>query len=163
LTPLSDKYSIRYNTVLAVDKAYGFTADADDASGVRLEFLVNFTDYISKESSNNLFWDLGAAIDSARGENARYQKYSTGGGYVFESFAATLSSLRLGYQYLKYPDRSSPRTDNQLTLTYTLDKALSKNSNLGVSVAAVNNSSNTDLYKYNDVTAGLQYTKSIGF
>lgn len=163
-SPVNEKYTLKYNAVLAVDKSYSHTVDEDDASGLRVEFDVALLNYMSKRNADNLFFDLGVEFDSAKGTNARYKKYSTDVGYAFGSFMQTESSIKLSYYYLNYPDKAtSARTDNQVGATYTMNKVFAGGSALGFMLGAVSNSSNVDLYKYNDVLAGVQYSKSFGF
>lgn len=163
VTPYSTNYSVKYNTSIASDKSRGFTSDDDNASGLRFDFLTTFVNYLSQEDNTNIFYDLGISYSSTTGINTKYKKYLAGVGYMYPSFSNTNSSVRLGYHYLNYSEKVSPRTDNQLNLSYGVSKNLQENSTLGFSLTYVNNSSNTELNKYSDVTAGLQYTKSIGF
>lgn len=163
LTPFSTDFAIKYNVTLAADTAYGYTSDDDDSSGTRIEFLTTFTHFLSEQNINNLFYDLGADYNSAKGINSRFRKFSAAVGYMYPSFSETVSSIRLGYVYLNYPDKSEPRTDNQGTFAYNVTKVFQSGSSLSLSIGAGSNSSNITLNKYSEVVAGLQYTKSIGF
>ena len=156
-------FTIRYSLTLAADKAYGFTSEDDDSSGTRTEFLMTFTHFISQQTINNIFYDLGADSNSAKGINSRFRKFSGAVGYMYPSFWETISSVRLGLSSLKYPDKSEPRNDTQTGFSYNVTKAFASGSTLGFSASAVSNSSNVALNKYTDFVAGFQYTKSFGF
>ncbi|MEQ1723646.1 MAG: tetratricopeptide repeat protein [Pseudobdellovibrio sp.] len=163
LSPISNDNSLKYNVTLSVDKSYGFNTDDDDASGLRFDFLVTYVQYTSKTESSNMFYDLGVDYSSTKGINTRYKRYSTAIGYSWPTWKSTFSSVRLGYEYLNYSDKTSPRTDNQANLSYSLSKDLGNRASLGLNLKLVNNTSNVDLNKYSDVSAGVQYTKSFGF
>ncbi len=163
LTPYSADYTVKYNLNVASDKSHGNTSAEDDASGLRVDFLTTFVQYLSKKNITNLFYDLGVDHASANGINARSNKYSMAVGYMYPSFSNTLSSIRLGYHYLAYPDKVVPRMDNQLNFAYSVSKELLTGSSLNFSVRIVGNSSNIELSKYADATVGVQYTKSLGF
>ena len=160
-TPLSLKWGIKYNSILAVDRSYGYTSDDDDASGLRFEFFTTFVRYL--EAGRSLFYDLGANYNSAKGINSRYKKYTGAIGYSYPSFKETQSSVRLSYHYLNYPDKASPRTDNQGSLSYNISKEINSQSAINFSLAAISNSSNLELNKFSDMVVGLQYSYSFGF
>lgn len=163
-TPFSSRYNMRYNAVIAADKSHGHSTDDDDASGLRLEFLATFTQYLSDRGINNVFYDLGAENNGAKGVNARYQRYIAGVGYMFPTFGSTTSAVRLGYVHMAYPDRAPARRDNQVNFSYNMMKELqSLNASVGFNLGAVSNSSNSDLNKYSDYSAGLLYTQNISF
>ncbi|MBY0554997.1 tetratricopeptide repeat protein [bacterium] len=162
-SPISNDYAVKYNVTLSVDKSFGYTSDSDDASGLRFDFLGTFVKYTSQADSRNIFYDLGADYSSTKGINTRYKRYTTAIGYSWPSWMSTFSSVRLAYQYMNYADKASPRTDNQATLSYNISKEVADRSTLGFVAGYTNNSSNTDLNKYSDFTAGIQYTKSFGF
>jgi|GEM_PF-5097742 len=162
LTPFAADYALKYNTTIASDQAYGFTNEEDNASGVRVEFMVTLAKYLSQENNKNLFYDLGVNYSGTKGVNARNKKYFTAIGYIYPSFLNTVSALRLGYHYLNYSEKLAPRTDNQINFSYSISKSLHENSALSFSLGAVSNSSNVDLNKYSDVNLGLQYTFNIG-
>lgn len=161
LTPYSPKWAIKYNTLLAVDKSYGFNSDDDDASGLRFEFLTTFVNNLPE--SKNLFYDIGVNYNSAKGANSRYGKYIAGVGYGFPSFKETYSSVRLGYFYLNYPDKSSARIDSNASLSYNVSKEIDSKSSLSFSAAAAYNNSNSELNKYTDINLGIQYSYNFGF
>jgi len=163
LTPFSSNYAVRYNATVAADSSYGFTSDDDDASGLRFEFLATLVKYLSAKNAKNVFYDLGVDYSSTKGINTRYKKYLTAVGYMYPSLQDTTSSVRLGYQYLNYSEKISPRIDNQINFSYGISKNLQNNSTLFFSLGAVSNSSNVELNKYSDLNIGIQYTKSIGF
>jgi hypothetical protein len=163
LSPISFDNSIKYNVTLSVDKSYGFTSDSDDASGLRLDFLATYVQYNSKTESTSIFYDLGIDYSITNGINTRYKRYSAALGYSWPIWKSTFSSVKLGYEYLNYPDKTFPRTDNQVNLSYSLSQDLGDKSSLGFNLVFVSNSSNIDLNKYSDLSAGLQYTKSFGF
>lgn len=162
-SPISNDYAIKYNVTLSVDKSYGYSADNDDASGLRFDFLGTFVQYTSKTDSRNIFYDLGIDYSSTKGINTRYKRYTGAIGYSWPSWMNTFSSVRLAYQYMNYPDKTTPRTDNQGSLSYNISKEIAERSTLGFVAGYTNNSSNIDLNKYSDFTAGIQYTKSFGF
>ena len=161
--PHSVNFAIRYSLTVAADTAYGFTSEDDDTSGSRVEFLTTFTHFLSQQTINNIFYDLGADSNSAKGVNSRFRKFSGAVGYMYPSFWETITTLRLAISSLSYPDKSEPRTDTQAGFSYNVVKAFASGSTLGFSVSAVNNSSNITLNKYNDFVAGFQYTRSFGF
>ncbi len=163
LTPLSVNRSVKYTSVLAVDKSYGYTSDDDDASGLRAEFSASVTNYLAIDSSANWFYDLGIDYDSAKGVNTRYRKYSAAAGYSVPWKWATTSVVKLGYHYLNYPDKTTARTDNQGNLNWSVSRDLNKNSTLSFSLKAVSNSSDAELYRYTDYGAGVLYTYNIGY
>lgn len=161
--PHSINFAIRYSLTVAADTAYGFTSEDDNASGSRVEFLTTFTHFLSQQSLNNIFYDLGADSNSAKGINSRFRKFSGAVGYMYPSFWETISTLRLAISSLNYPDRSVTRTDTQGGLSYNIVRSFASGSTLGFSMSAVSNSSNITLNTYNDFVAGFQYTKSFGF
>lgn len=163
LTPYSTDFSIKYNATVAADRSYHYSSEDDEATGLRFEFLTTFVQYLSKKDITNIFYDLGIDYSSTSGINTRYKKYSTAMGYMYPSFINTLSSVRLGYHNLNYSDKAVPRTDNQVNLSYNITKDLTSGAVVGLSIGAVSNSSNTDINKYSDEVAGLQYVKSIEF
>lgn len=163
LTPYSNNFAIRYNATLAADTAYGFTTEDDDSTGARLELLTTFTHFLSQQNINNMFYDIGADFNAAKGINGRFQKFSTGVGYMYPSLRETISSIRLGASLLNYPDKAEPRNDTQAVVSYNITKAFQSGSTLGFSASAVSNSSNIALNKYTDFVAGVQFTKSFGF
>lgn len=160
---LSDKHLIRYGGSLAYDQSHGVSSSDDDATGFRLN-LQSTVDYLySKDESKNLFWDIAAELANSAGINTKHSRYSTGVGYNFPSPYKTSSSLRFGYESLSYPDKSSPRSDQQLNLALNVSKELTDSSAVLLTGKYLSNSSNTDLYKYTDLAIGIQYTKSLGF
>ena len=161
--PYSSSFAIRYSATLATDTAYGFTTDEDNASGIRGELAANFTHFLSEETINNIFYDVGADYTAAKGINGRFKKLSTSVGYMYPSFWESVSSVRAGLVYLTYPDKLEPRTDTQVNLGYNITKSFQSGSTLAFSITALTNNSNIRLNKYNDFVSGLQYTKSIGF
>lgn len=161
--PFKIDNKIKYNATFAVDKSYGYTSDDDDASGFRSDFLVTLVQYLSKKNITNIFYDLGIGYSGTKGVNTKYQKYSTAVGYIYPSFSDTYSSLRLGYNYLNYSEKPSPRTDNQVNFLYNITKDFSAGASAGISMGYVNNGSNVELNKYSDLTVGVQYIKSFGF
>lgn len=163
LIPVTARYTMRYNAVLAVDKSHGFSSEDDDASGPRYELLATLVQYTSDSGLNNIFYDLGAEMSGAEGINARYRRYVAGLGYMYGSFWDTTSAVRLGYSYLEYPNKATPRRDNQVNFSYNINKDLSAGSAVGVTLGAVSNSSDTELNKYSDYSVGLLYTKNFGF
>lgn len=163
LTSYSRKYAMKYHGLLALDKSYNYSTDDDDASGLRMELMGTFYQFLNPSASSSLYYELGAESGNTKGINTRYKKYSAGSGFNFSSFWETSSNFHLEYFYLSYPDRSTSRTDNHGELSYTLSKDFSGGNNLSFTLTGVSNSSNSDLNKYNDFTAGLQYSKSFGF
>lgn len=161
--PHSVNFAIRYSLTLAADTAYGFASEDDDSSGSRAEFLTTFTHFLSQQTLNNIFYDLGADSNAAKGINSRFRKFTGAVGYMYPSFWETISTMRLAISSLNYPDRSESRTDTQGGLSYNVVKSFSSGSTLGFSMSAVHNNSNITLNKYNDFVAGFQYTKSFGF
>lgn len=160
---LSERYLIRYGGSLSYDQSHGVSSSDDDASGLRLN-LQSTVDYIySKDESKNLFWDLAAELASSKGINTKHNRYSTGVGYNFPSMYKTSSSLRLGFEGLSYPEKSSPRSDQQLNFSLNVSRDLTDSSAVLMTGKFISNSSNTDLYKYTDIAFGIQYTKSFGF
>lgn len=162
-SPITYDNAIKYNLTLSVDKSHGFSSDNDDASGLRFDFLGTFVQYTSKSDAANVFYDIGIDYSSTKGINTRYKRYTGAVGYSWPTWANTYSSARLSYQYLNYPDKTAPRTDNLGSLSYNISKDMGDRATLGFVTTYTNNSSNTDLNKYSDVSAGLQYTKSVGF
>lgn len=163
LSPLSASKSINYNLMAAANKSYGFTSDDDDDSGQRFEFLGTFINYPSEDRNNNIFFDLGVDYNFAKGSNARYKKYSAAAGYMHPSLMQSTGSVRLAYYYMNYPDKTAPRTDNQVSLAYYLGKGYSGGSYVDFTLAGVMNNSNSELNKYSDVVFGIQYSKTLAF
>lgn len=162
-SPITYDNALKYNVTLSVDKSHGFSSDNDDASGIRFDFLGTFVQYTSKKDARSIFYDIGVDYSSTKGINTRYKRYSAALGYSWPTWANTFSSARLAYQYLNYPDKGSPRTDNQGNLSYNITMDMGERATMGFVATYTNNSSNTDLNKYSDVSAGVQYTKSFGF
>ena len=163
VTQLSSRFYLNVTGTAATDTSYAFTSDDDDASGLRLELYTSLVQYLSKEKNYSLSYDLGASTKNAKGINPRFTKYSAGLGYGFPSFMGTVSFVKLGFENLSYKDKAIPRTDSKSTFDYVLSKSLSAQSSLGVSFGADSNTSNVELYKYNDFNVGFQYLTGFGF
>lgn len=163
LTPWSSKFAMRYNAIVASDKASGFQLADDDASGTRLEVMLSPVQYLS-DMNHYLMYDLGYEQNTATGINARYKRYQAAINFGYASFGSSNSTLRLAYSNLSYPDKNIPRKDNQYSLSHTTSMPLGwSNSSLGITVGVTNNQSNIDFNKYTDFNAGLLFAKSFGF
>lgn len=162
MIPLGGAYSLRNALTVASDKSVGHSSDEDDASGLRVEFLSSLYQSLS-DRGNSVYYKAGADVANTKGINTRYKKYKVGLGYVWPSWGETVSNVGLDYSHLSYSDRTVKRSDNQYSLAYAVSKSFASASSLGLLLEAVQNSSNSDLNKYNDYNIGLQYSKSFGF
>ena len=97
------------------------------------------------------------------GVNPRFTKYAAGFGFAWPTIYDTVSTLRLGYENTSYKDKFVPRTDKKGTIDFVFNKSLSPQSSFAISMGGDSNSSNVDLYKYNDVNVGVQYLTGFGF
>lgn len=163
LTQLSSTYNLNFTGTVASDKSYNFSSTDDDSTGLRVEVLASFTEFLAKDKSNSVVYDIGLANKNAKGINSRFSRYSAGLGYNYPSFWETNSNVKVGYAYLNYPDRTTPRNDTKGSLDYTVAKLLSPQTSFAVAMGVDVNSSNTDLYKYTGFNIGFQYITSFGF
>ena len=100
---------------------------------------------------------------STKGVNTRYKKYRAGLGYLWPSWGATVSNVGVDYFHLSYAERAIKRGDHQYSLAYALSKNFTQADSLSFIVETTQNTSNSDLNKYSDYSAGLQYNKTFGF
>jgi tetratricopeptide (TPR) repeat protein len=163
LFDLSQRLSTDISLVAASDKGYNFSSDDDDASGPRSEFTAILKHFLNQERTQIISYGLGASVKNASGVNVRYQKAVATLGYQMPTFWDTESSFDLKYEYLTYPDKATPRKDSKGVFTYTLMQPLNSTASLGYNLGAEVNSSDTELYKYDDYYAGIQFTLSTGF
>lgn len=161
LTPLNETQSLRYSATLASDKSSGHSADDDDATGIRLELTGSF--YQQLDDSDSVYFKAGADMANTKGINTRYKKYRAGFGYLWPSWGNTVSNVGFDYFHLSYGERAIKRGDHQYALAYALSKNFSQSSSLSFVMEATQNTSNSDLNKYSDYSAGLQYSQSFGF
>lgn len=160
---LSSRYGIDANIVLGSDTSSTYLTDDDNPSGIRTEAGFILKDYLDRAKTKSFLFGFTAAKKDAKGINARYQRYGLSVGYQFPSFAETSSTLGMSYEYLAYPDKTTPRKDNKASVDYNLTQSLSAGSALLYSANATLNSSDVDSYKYDDLKVGLQYVANIGF
>lgn len=145
------------------DTGYNFTSDDDDSSGTRGDLTVLLRQLLNNDRTEMLTYSIGAAAKTSKGINNRYQKLIASLGYQFPSFAETNSTVQLTYENLSYPDKTVPRKDNKVELEYTVSQALTPSSTLNYSLGGTVNSSDVDIYKYDDYYLGLQYVLILGF
>jgi hypothetical protein len=145
------------------DTGYNYTAEEDNQTGSRGELTVLLRQLLNSDRTELLTYSIGAAAKTSEGINNRYQKLRATLGYQFPSFAETNSSIELEYENLSYPDKTVPRKDNKVGLQYTVSQTLNPSSTLNYSLGGTVNSSDSDVYKYDDYFLGLQYVLVVGF
>lgn len=160
---VSQKMSMDISLIGGSDKGYTHTTEDDDLSGSRGEMTVVLKQLLNNERTEMLTYSLGGAVKNSTGINSRYQRGRLSVGYQFPSFAETNSSVDLAYEYLSYPDKTITRKDNKGELDYTISQTLTPSSTLNYSLGATVNTSDNEVYKYDDYYLGIQYVFVIGF
>lgn len=164
LFDVNQKLSMDISLIGASDKGYNFSSEDDDATGTRTELAIAAKHFLDKERTQILTYGLGASIKNSIGVNTRYQKGRLSIGYQFSGpWENITSGADLAYEYLNYPDKATPRKDNKGIIEYSIVQMLNPSSSLSYRLGTESNSSDVDLYKYDDIYAGLQYTLAVGF
>jgi len=163
LFDMSQTLSMDISLVGGADTGYNYTAEEDNQSGSRGELTVLLRQLLNFDRDELLTYSIGAATKSSSGINSRYQKLRATLGYQFPSFAETNSSVELEYENLSYPDKTVPRKDNRVELEYTVSQMLNPSSTVNYTLGGAVNSSDSDVYKYDDYFLGIQYVLVVGF
>lgn len=160
---LHSKLALKYEVNLNFDRAYGFTADSDDASGLRSEARMGGVYDLSYSFAERLNGNIAAEVSATKGSNTKYRKY-----YIDVGFSNTLAkkltaNSSLQYYHLNYYEKSPVRNDNQLAVTYTLAYEVSEDSIFDAGLKYSDISSTSDLNTSRDLSVSLQYAKVFSF
>lgn len=163
LFDISQNMSMDISLLGGSDTGYNYTLEEDDSSGTRGDLTVLLRQILNSDRTELLTYSIGAAVKSSKGINYRYQKLRLAIGYQFPSFAETNSFVELDYENLSYPDKIVPRKDNKVDIKYTVSQSLTPSSTVNYSLGGAVNTSDSEVYKYDDYYLGLQYVFVVGF
>ena len=135
----------------------------NDGTGSRADLSGELIHYLSRDRLQAMQYVLSGSMKSAKGAAVRYNKIQIDTAYIFPTPLESSSSLKAAVTSLSYPDKSTPRTDLKIELSYGVAKVFSAEHVLNLNVGYTQNNSNEDLYKYSDASVGLLYTKSFSY
>ena len=159
----STKLILRYELNLNFDRSYGFTTEADDASGLRSEAKIGGLYDLAWGFLQKINTNLAYEASATKGANTKYRKYSIETGFANMVAKKISGNTLLQYYNLNYYEKNPVRIDNQMALSYAISYEMSESSLLDFALKYTDNQSNSELYLSKDVSVNLQYSKMLSF
>ena len=160
---LHSKFALKYEFNLNFDRSYGFTTDADDASGLRSEGRLSGVYDLSYSFIERLNGNIAVEVSATKGSNTKYRKYYADIGFSNTLAKKLTGNASLQYYHLNYYEKSPVRSDNQFALNYALAYEISEDSIFDAGLKYSDISSSSDLNKSKDVSLNLNYAKIFSF
>jgi hypothetical protein len=125
------------------------TDSADNQSATKITLSTTQTLFKDKKKTEAMLIDLAVALNQAKGDNQRYQKYDLGLSYMKPWVWGTNWNGKLGGYYSKYPNNSQSRVDTNYYVNTGLLKPINESWSTALNLNYTNNMSNVDSNKYN--------------
>lgn len=127
-------------------------SEEEDQKALKTTLNWNNAWFLDEKLSRGHLVDLGASVNSALGNNQKYQRWDMSYSFITGILKDSGLSARLNYASVKYPNHSSSRSDSQINASLGLRTPLGKKwvwvNSLGHSI----NSSNLDSFQYSRTT-----------
>jgi tetratricopeptide (TPR) repeat protein len=129
---MSDTWFANVNLEMRRDnsKLSSSTGD-DDATANKVKLAQSNLFFVSADKSKILTADGGITMNLAQGKNNTYQRYDLAVGWIQPFYWDTSINTKLGYYLQSYPDRTTARTDNDVSVSAGLSKKLSEKVSAG--------------------------------
>jgi len=156
--PVNKEYDASIKVVVGRDQSQlSYSDAADNQNSVKFELGTGFDYHLPTKQGHTVSTLLGYIINSAQGDNAKYNKYYIDLSYVMPSFLETESTFKSEYSSANYFKSSNDRKDSSLSISYALSKDVSEHSNMSLIATQNYNYSTVDTNKYDDTVIGLQW------
>ena len=159
---MADDYFASYNLELRSDESLtDAAASEDESSASRISFSTSHTRFVDSKKTKANIYDFGFSMNSAEGENQKYQKIDLGYSYMNPVLTDSTLITKLGAHYQNYPEHLVGRKDTDIGLTVTLSKPLNPSTGLAVVANYTSNSSSLETSSYNkySVMAVVSWTE----
>ncbi|MEI7973825.1 MAG: tetratricopeptide repeat protein, partial [Bdellovibrio sp.] len=128
------------------------SSEEEDQKALKMNLNWNNAWFMDEKLSRGHLFDIGAIVNSALGNNQKFQRWDLSYSYITAIFKESGLSARLNFAGIKYPNHSSSRSDSQINASLGLRTPLGKKwvwaNSLGHSI----NSSNIDSFQYSRTT-----------
>jgi len=162
--PVNKNLETNIKVIIGRDQSeLSYSDAADNQDSIKFELGTGFNYQLLSFSGHSINGLIGYIINSAQGDNAKYNKYYAEIDYSMPSLRETESNFKAEYSAANYFKSSTDRKDNSLGLTYSITKDVTENSNLGLSLSQSYNYSTISANKYNDTVIGLQWVSIFKF
>lgn len=127
-----------------------FTAAPDDNQTAN-KITLYTTQTFFRDAKKTTAWgaEFGYAINTAEGANQTYNQILVAGSYFAPLWKDMLWSAHLGFYNSRYPNHTSSRTDNNMSMNLGLIKPITESFSLNVTAGYIGNQSNMDTNTYN--------------
>lgn len=155
---VSDRYLTSLNLDLRSDNSNLSTSTGDDDStAIKSKFSWSNINFL-EDKSQIIVSDLAFTLNNSKGKNSVFNRIDIGVGYVTPFFWDMTFSTKLSYFHLTYPENSTGRIDDSVTLSLGLTRKLSELLTGGFMTSYNINGSNTSANQYKRFNAMFTLT-----
>lgn len=142
-------YSLEYRRD---DSRMSSSNGPEDADANKYSLKTNQTFFLDKARKRAVIGSAGYVLNSAAGDNKKYNRYEGGATYVRPIKWNATWSLGLSVYKLTYPDESNNRRDFNLSLSSGVSKPIKENLIWGLNASYTKNDSNVNEQEYSKYT-----------
>ncbi len=155
---VSDRYITNVNLDLRSDnsKLNASTGD-DDSSAIKSQLSWSNINFL-EDKTRIILSDVSFTLNNSKGKNSVFNRIDLGVGYVTPFYWETTFNTKLSYFHLTYPENSTGRTDDSVTLSVGLSRKLTDRLMGGFMTSYNINSSNVSANQYKRLNSMLTLT-----